>query len=801
MVMQMLATPLQKIKQRWKSEKPASIHINILGHLDDKTLIDKEGQLIRLFSLKGFDPMLANNIQLESLKQARNSLWKNFTDEFAIYTWMVRTRRWESTTGTFQNTFAHLCDAQYQKSLSERTLLTNQLYLAIVTKSPEGALQKSISWLQRFQQKSDRQARTSFLNKTLTHLDQMTQHLLRALAEYDIELISQEQAQGSSKALTFLSELINTTPIHMPYRLGDLRYMLAQARLFFHSRSGMIEWRFADGTTKVGAMVTIKEYANFTTAGLLDALNAIPFECIVTQSFCFFDRTTSKAMLKHQRSDMEQTQDDAQRQSDELLEALDDTASGDIGYGRHHLSILCLSDHVEKLKEVIATVMSALGDQDILAVKEDLLSECAFWAQLPGNLSYSPRPAPISTQNFAGFAGFHQTKSGTLHGNHWGEAVTVLETRTGSPYYFNFHHRDVGNTLIFGGMGSGKTALMGFLLAQSVKFGGKRIVFDKDHGLEIAVRALGGVYDKLKPGHPSGFNPCQLPDTLDNRAFLATLFKKMLICHGQSWSEADAQQVAHVIEVLYTLPQQDRRFRDIAPLFGSKIPGSLRVRFDEWHSDGAQSWLFDNEHDQLNLEPDMIGIELGALLKEEAAKIPACMYLMHRINQALEGQRGALFVDEGWALVDDSFFENELENWGRTPRKKDRFLVLATHSPEDAVKSRVCDALITSSSNLICFPNPSASQDTYVTRLGLPTHLFEQVKNLNTSERFFLLYHGKGQEGAIVRADLSDCPDVLNVLSGRESSVLLLNQLREQYGEHPDQWLEMFLKRIKDMRR
>lgn len=803
MVTTMLATPLKRIKQRWHSEKPASMHINVLGHLDDKTLIDKHGQLIRLFSLKGIDPIGTSAIQLDSLKQARNSLWKNFTCEFAVYTWMVRTRRWEGTTGTFHNNFAQLCDIQYQKSLADKALFQNRLYLAIVTKSPEGALQKSLSWLQRFQQKQDRQARAAFLKKTLGALNQMTQHLLQALAEYDIELITQEsqEGQGCSKALTFLSELINTVPTSMPYKLGDMRYLLPQARFFFHPRSGTIEWRFADGASKVGAMVTIKEYANFTCTGLLDALNAIPHECLVTQSFCFFDRMMSKALLKNQHLDMEQTHDDAVRQSDELLEALDETASGDIGYGQHHLSILCLSDRIEQLNVVVAAVLSALGDQDMIAVREDLLTECAFWAQLPGNLSYNPRPSPISTQNFAGFASFHNAHRGQLHHNHWGEAVTVLETQTGSPYYFNFHHRDVGNTLIFGGMGSGKTALMGFLLAQSLKFGGKRIVFDKDRGMEIAVRALGGVYEQLKPGQPSGFNPCQLADTSDNRTFLAALFKKMLTAHGQAWCEADAQKVAHVMDVLYTLPQHDRRFRDIAPLFGSKIPGSLRVRFDEWHSDGAQAWLFDNEQDQLNLNPEVMGIELGALLKEDIAKIPACMYLMHRVNQALEGQRGALFIDEGWTLLDDPFFKGELESWGRTPRKKNRFLVLATQSAEDAVKSRVCDALVTSSSNLICFPNPCANEETYVTRLGLSPPVFEQLKALNVSERFFLLHHGKGADTVIVRADLSACPHVLGVLSGREASVLLLNRLREKYGDHPDQWLEEFFMVLKDMPR
>ena len=77
----------------------------------------------------------------------------------------------------------------------------------------------------------------------------------------------------------------------------------------------------------------------------------------------------------------------------------------------------------------------------------------------------------------------------------------MFETLSGSPYYFNFHYKDVGNFLVFGAMGSGKTVLVGFLIAQSMKFGGKRIIFDKDRGLEILVRALGGIYETIKPGN------------------------------------------------------------------------------------------------------------------------------------------------------------------------------------------------------------------------------------------------------------------------------------------------------------
>ncbi|WP_375672853.1 hypothetical protein, partial [Bartonella sp. AA16SXTY] len=60
--------------------------------------------------------------------------------------------------------------------------------------------------------------------------------------------------------------------------------------------------------------------------------------------------------------------------------------------------------------------------------------------------------------------------------------------------------RLLGNTAIIGQSGSGKTVLLGFLLAQAQKFKPTTVVFDKDRGMEIAIRAMGGRYLTFKPG-------------------------------------------------------------------------------------------------------------------------------------------------------------------------------------------------------------------------------------------------------------------------------------------------------------
>lgn len=789
-----MKTLSQQLKKYWKKEKPQSFHINVLGHYDETTLIDKNNQLIKLFSVGGIDASTLDDERVDAFKNRCNRLWKKLSSQYAIYSWVVRSDNVRYPEGDFNAGFAKTLNDAYQKKIQQKTLYSNRLYIAVIAKSPEGYLNKLSKGFSQLNHKFNKSARDNYLQETLKALNAVSEEVERTLAPYGINALglAQKEMHSVSESLSFLSELINGSQQDIRYLPVNAATLIPQNRLFFHSQSGGIEAHCPNGKRRYAAAFSIKGYPSFTQAGLLDEVFALPYDMVVTQSYRFFDPQTAKSRLKNQQSELLQTHDDAISQTLELSDVLDETAGGDIGYGEHHMSIILWNNTKEGLVKAASDLSSTLSKQDIIVVKEDRLAECAFWAQLPGNFSYSPRPAAISSKNLAGFVSLHNPALGTSKGNHWGDAVTLLEMAIGSPYYFNFHYRDVGNTLIFGAMGAGKTALMGFLLAQSLKFGGKRIVFDKDRGLEILVRALGGHYERLTPGLPTGFNPCQLPDTPENRAFLAYLLKSLLTVHDKQWDASDSEVVQKVIEGLYTLPKNERRFSDIAPYFGIKTKGSLRARFDEWHTGGNKAWVFDNTEDSLNLSSDMIGFEMGAILKESDTKTPICLYLMHRINKALEGERGAIFADEGWAMLDDPFFKKEIEEWGRTPRKKNRFLCLATQSADDAVKTAVSDVLSQSAACKIFFTNPSAKESTYRDALGLSQREYELVKTMDEEKRFFLLQYAKGKESVVARLDLNGLEKEISVISGRETTVLLLDALRKRCGDAPDVWLPLF---------
>jgi type IV secretion system protein VirB4 len=335
-----------------------------------------------------------------------------------------------------------------------------------------------------------------------------------------------------------------------------------------------------------------------------------------------------------------------------------------------------------------------------------------------------------------------------------------------------------------------------------MKFGGKRVILDKDRGLEILVRALGGAYEILKPGVATGFNPCQLLDSVENRTFLLHLLKQLLQSQDKPLDEQDIQIMEDVITGMYRLDPEQRQFCHLAPFLGVHINGSLRARFERWHSGHENAWLFDNAQDSFEKQPyarEVIGIDLTTILKDESCKTPALIYLLHRFGQQLDGQRGMIFLDEGWLALQDEYFKKIINDLSRTPRKKNTCFGLATQAAHDTASSAIQAPINEAAACKIFFPNPMADRKIYRDSFGLTEREFELIKTLPDDQHYFLLNYGRGKESVVLRANLHGLDDDIAVISGRTDTVALLDTIRAEVGDDPNVWLPIFQQRRKGL--
>ena len=773
-------------------EVSAGVHLPYARHIDDVTIETRDGLLLQTIRLGGLLFETADSGELNYRAELRDAMLRALgSSRFAIYHHVVRRRAEVALDDAFPDDFSERLNDRWSHKLSGKQLFVNELFLTIVRRPLQGnvgIIDRVQNWLGQATQRN-----AARLAQEKHALDTARDAVVAALGAYDPHVLTRyDTAHGHrSEPLEFLSYLFNADmrPVAVPS--GDLGHHLPVRRISFGKDtvelgpSGPMPRRFV-------ALVSIKDYPARTMPGMFDELYRLPFEINVSQSFALVERREALGRMNLAWRRMQSTEDEALSLRQELEQAKDEVAAGRAGFGEHHTTIAVHADSLEALDTHVAAIIAMMGDLGINAVREDIALEPTFWAQFPGNFRYIARRGLVSTTNFAGLASLHNFPVGKLNGNHWGQAVTLFETTAAGPYFFNFHQHDLGNFTIIGPSGSGKTVVLNFLLAQARKFNPRIIFFDKDRGAELFIRALGGRYDRLRPDARSGLNPLQLPNTAENRLFLM----EWIALLAGSLDNAEAQQVRDAIGTNFSQPKNKRRLRYFVELFrGADKPRSddLYARLKPWWGDGERAWLFDNETDTTDLAADTIGFDMTAILDDPVSRTPAMLYFFHRVEERLDGQPAIIVIDEGWKALDDDVFIRRIKDWEKTIRKRNGLVGFATQSAQDALESKIASAIIEQAATQIFMINPKARAEDYIQGFGLSPHEFDLVRTLPDTSHCFLIRHGK--ESVVARLDLSGEKDLLTILSGRESTVRIFDDIVSKTGPDPANWLHILLEK------
>lgn len=783
-----LTTLKPKNEKITKGEVSAAHFIPYKCHYNSNTLLTYKEELVRIIKIKGFAFETADDIDIDLKKGSRNNLLKGMAaGGFSLYFHTVRRKEKGFPDGEMPDNFSRRVNEEWARKHSSDKSFINEHYLTIIRGADKSGVAVLEHMAKKIQHKTDKTTWENYIREMYDELEEMTERILNGFSNYGARLLDLEETDEgiNSELLEFLSRIVNcgySQPMNIP--LGEVSRHLPISRLYFGGKS--IEAHNPTAVKHAG-IVSIKEYRPSTHAGVFDGFMQMPCELVITQSFSFINRMVAISSMQLQQRRLVQSEDVAVSQIQEIDEALDSAMSGEFAFGLHHLTIMCIEDTPKSLESMLSLAVVELSNSGITGVRERINLEPAFWAQLPGNGDYMARRSVVNTLNIAAFASFHNYPSGKRKGNHWGDAVTVLNTVSGTPYFFSFHVRDVGHSMIIGPTGSGKTVLLNFLCAQAQKFKPRLFFFDKDRGAEIFVRAIRGKYVIPDASKVSGFNPFQLEDTSENRSFLVELLKA-LVANGTGPIPAhEVERINEAVMGNYKLPKNQRRLRNIAPFMGLGGPGTLAGRLSMWHTNGSHNKLFDNEVDEIDFSSSRVfGIEMGKILQDKVSIGPVLLYLFHRIQSSLDGSPTMIVLDEAWALIDNPVFAPKIKDWLKVLRKLNTFVVFATQSVEDAAKSQISDTLIQQTATQIFLPNLKATT-IYRDVFMLSEREFNLVKTTDPSTRFFLVK--QDNDGVIARIDLGGMEEVIRVLSARAETVIMMDDIMAQVGPDPDDWL------------
>ncbi len=763
-------------------ESYLSEHLPYVSFAKPDVMILREGDLMATLRLEGLAAATTPDGDLDAMKRAVAAVIAQTGNLFGFYVHRIFVPQDLSLRPIRGDSFAAEIDRQWQAHVTSLTCKKPQLYLSILRRPELGARVPLLSAVAKRTWMKDRDVRAC-------ELDEVTSFFETALAAAKPVRLN----NSTGEWLGYLGALLTGqfAPLAKPQPPLPLAYALGTCRTTFEGNTA----RIICGTTgqvRYGALFSIKSYPALTDVNLFDSLD-LPLDVILTNSFSPIPTNIMGERIQRIIRQMRAADDAAISLREQLLEAADDQEAGRIAFGDHHLSIAVYAPDQASLENAAAEI-KRLG-QDIMAVivRENMTLKATYFAQAPGNFAYRARKTPISTINFADFSALHGCVEGRSDTEiPWGSPLTVFPTSGSSGYSFNFHEPGVpereptvGHTLMLGRTGSGKTLLSAFLAAQAQRIGARLFFFDKDQGLEMAVRALGGCYNTILAGIPTGLNPLQTETDKRGQAWL-TDWLATLLSRGGDLSGEQSRQIQSAVSQNARAGASLQRFGSFQTLFQAlDDEGELQARVGEWAPGGRFGWVFDEpgDGDALDMDGDVTGFDMTEILDMSTERMAVLSYILRRIERIVEDRRPTVIVlDEAWKLLDDAYFAARLENWLVTMRKMNCVVVMLTQYPSQLRAARVGKIIVETVPTQILFPNDRATPTDY------------DLLRVNEKEAALLTQPSTGQRIALVRSagdsvfvdvDLSALGPLLPILGGGRSGAA---QVGTDWRATPEFW-------------
>ena len=756
-------------------------HLPFLSALRDDVILTRQGDVMASVTLDGIDSFTSDDGSIDEISESFARIVGQLGERFGFYVNKVSTPERIDLPEPDAEGFSIAVDRAWRRSLERRTLKRRVIMLTLLMRP---SITDRLPWLAG-------RAKRSFdldLDRRIEALEEAMNLVRGMYASAGFRRLT----VSDGRWLGLLAAVLGQTYGRMIAAPGQLlAETMTNFDMTFQGKWMVLE----DGMTRrFGAIFGVKTYPTRTWPTMLDQLE-LPYDIVLTNSFT--PRRTNEMVEKIQRVHRQRgaSEDAGASLTEQLVQAADDAASGRSVFGDHHCSVQVFADSEDELERAAAEIWRAGQETGAVLVRERWAAKALYFAQAPGNWSYRIRDGIVSSNNFAEFAAFHRTSRGRpRRESPWGETITAFPTVTSGLHRFNFHEKgsrfdepSVGHTLVLGRTGSGKTIGTAFLMAQARRANARIIVFDKDQGLEMAVRALGGSYSEIKVGEPTGFNPLATETDARGAAWLTDWLGDILSRNRP----LDTVQSVALNEAVRQIAGADAPLRTFAGLeslvASTDDDGDLVARVREWTTRGRYGWLFSREAVRnIAIGEDVLGIDMTELLDLDAERSALLAYLFRRIERVIEDRQPTIIViDEAWKMLADDMFVRRLHDWLVTMRKRNCVVMMLTQTPGHLDQSSVGQIIAESVATQILFPNARANPEDY------------RILRVNAREAEFLSSPTGGLRLALVRSgadsvfvntDLSGLGALTTVLGGGRTG-----DEKAPYGwrTDPDFWKAM----------
>ena len=449
-----------------------------------------------------------------------------------------------------------------------------------------------------------------------------------------------------------------------------------------------------------------------TRAILLDKTEAVKLLTKIRRQW-FAKRKSIAAIVKEVMTNEASTlvDSDAANKAADADMALQELGSDDVGQAYVTATVTVWDEDPGLAGEKLRLVEKVIQGRDFTCMPEGVNALEAWLGSIPGHAYANVRQPPVSTLNLAHMIPLSAVWAGPARDEHF-QAPPLLygKTEGSTPFRLSLHVGDVGHTLIVGPTGAGKSVLLALMAMQFRRYRNNQIfAFDFGGSIRTAAIAMGGDWHDLGGSlsagseHSVSLQPLARIDDQAERAWAAEWVTAILAKEGVTIDPTAKEHVWSALTSLASSPAQERTITGLAVLLQST---ALKQALQPYCVGGASGRLLDAETEQLGSAP-VQAFETEGLIGAGAA--PAVLtYLFHRIEGRLDGRPTLLIIDEGWLVLDDPAFAQQLREWLKTLRKKNASVVFATQSLSDIDGSNIAPAIVESCPTRIFLPNERA---------------------------------------------------------------------------------------------
>ncbi len=465
-------------------------------------------------------------------------------------------------------------------------------------------------------------------------------------------------------------------------------------------------------------VASVRGFPTSTWPGLLDDLNRLGFAYRWSTRFLCMDKSEAEkeltrlrrqwfakrknvvALLREtifqQESPLVDT--DASNKAADADAALQELGSDQVAFGYVTATVTVLDADPSVADEKLRRIERVIQGRGFVTIPETLNAVDAWLSSIPGNAYANVRQPIISTLNLAHLMPVSAVWAGQERNAHLdGPPLIVTRTDGATPFRLVTHIGDVGNTLVVGPIGMGKSVLLATLAMQFRRYRGSRIfAFDMGRSMRATILGLGGEHYDLGTDGEIAFQPLARIDQEGYRTWASEWLEGRLLHEGVTVGPEEKASIWSALGSLAGAPVEQRTLTGLSVLLQSN---ALRQALAPYVLGGAHGKLLDADSDRLG-SGSVQCFEMEELMHSKAATLAVLGYLFARFDERFDGAPTLLILDEAWLFLDDPVFAARIRQWLKTLRKKNVSVIFSSIAP----------AIVESCASRIFLPNPQATE-------------------------------------------------------------------------------------------